>query len=148
MHQIGKIRCDADIHLLYEGEQKKKGIRRIKGERVKWNTPDQLEYVGEIERENGKTNALYTAKVYSSSLKRSLRIVYVQRSRGEKVGYAILFSTDLDIDPHLLCQYYALRFQIEFLFRDAKQHFGLEHCQYRQRSCLNYHFNTVFLTLS
>jgi len=35
---------------------------------------------------------------------------------------ALLFSDDLNLSYDLLMTYYSLRFQIEFNFRDAKQH--------------------------
>jgi len=38
-------------------------------------------------------------------------------------------------------KYYQLRFQIEFLFRDAKQFAGLNHCQARNQHKLDFHFN-------
>ena len=38
----------------------------------------------------------------------------------------ILFTTDLLLSWEKIIQYYRLRFQIEFNFRDAKQHWGLE----------------------
>src|SRR4030066_734076 len=38
----------------------------------------------------------------------------------------ILFSSDLDLPYGKLIDYYSLRFQIEFNFRDAKQYWGLE----------------------
>ena len=38
----------------------------------------------------------------------------------------ILFSTDRELGWEPLLDYYRLRFQIEFNFRDAKQHWGLE----------------------
>lgn len=37
-----------------------------------------------------------------------------------------MFSTDLTLSYELLIDYYVLRFQIEFNFRDAKQFWGLE----------------------
>ena len=37
-----------------------------------------------------------------------------------------MFSSDLELGWEKLIDYYSLRFQIEFNFRDAKQHFGLE----------------------
>ena len=43
-----------------------------------------------------------------------------------RVGHVILFSTDLFLGAATLIDYYALRFQIEFTFRDAKGHFGRE----------------------
>lgn len=38
----------------------------------------------------------------------------------------MLFSSDLDLSYEHLIDYYSLRFQIEFNFRDAKQYWGLE----------------------
>jgi len=41
-------------------------------------------------------------------------------------GHVILFSSDMDLAYDKLVDYYKLRFQIEFNFRDAKQYLGLE----------------------
>jgi hypothetical protein len=38
----------------------------------------------------------------------------------------VLFSSDLELDYDRLIDYYRLRFQIEFNFREAKQHWRLE----------------------
>jgi len=43
-----------------------------------------------------------------------------------KVAHVILFSTDLELEWEKNIDYYRLRFQIEFNFRDAKQHWGME----------------------
>lgn len=43
-----------------------------------------------------------------------------------KLGHALLFSSDENLEWEKLLDYYSLRFQIEFNFREAKQHFGLE----------------------
>lgn len=37
-----------------------------------------------------------------------------------------LFSSDLELAYEKIIDFYSLRFQIEFNFRDAKQHWGLE----------------------
>lgn len=42
-----------------------------------------------------------------------------------------------------LYRFYKARFQIEFLFRDAKQGTGLEHCQARDAQALHCHFNAA-----
>ncbi len=47
-------------------------------------------------------------------------------TRSHKRSHVILFSTDLALSPSQLADDYALRFQIEFNFRDAKQYFGLK----------------------
>ena len=51
----------------------------------------------------------------------------------------LLFSTDIEQDPKEIYQFYKLRFQVEFIFRDAKQFTGLADCQARdgQKRCLS-----------
>lgn len=44
--------------------------------------------------------------------------------------------------------YYKARFQIEFLFRDAKQFLGLNHCQARCSESLHFHFNASMTALN
>jgi hypothetical protein len=43
-----------------------------------------------------------------------------------KRSHVVLFSTDLDLSAAQIVDFYSLRFQIEFNFRDAKQYWGLE----------------------
>jgi hypothetical protein len=43
-----------------------------------------------------------------------------------KMAHVILFSSDLSLGYEQLIDYYRLRFQLEFNFRDAKQYWGLE----------------------
>ncbi len=45
------------------------------------------------------------------------------------------------LKPRLVLHYDQLRFQIEFLFRDARQFTGLCHCQARDEGKLDFHFN-------
>ena len=47
-----------------------------------------------------------------------------------------------------MIEYYQLRFQIEFLIRDAKQHTGLEECQARSEIKLYNHFNMSMMAVS
>src|SRR5260370_27486336 len=42
------------------------------------------------------------------------------------MAHVVLFSSDLELRYDQLIDYYHLRFQIEFNFRDAKQYWGLE----------------------
>jgi len=41
-------------------------------------------------------------------------------------AHVVLFSSDVDLAYDKLVDYYRLRFQIEFNFRDAKQYWGLD----------------------
>jgi hypothetical protein len=43
---------------------------------------------------------------------------------------------------------YCTRFQIEFLYRDAKQHTGLNNCQARSEEKLHFHFNMSLTAVS
>ena len=45
-------------------------------------------------------------------------------------------------------QYYHLRFQIEFLIRDAKTYAGLEQCQARSHDKLYNHWNIALFSVS
>jgi putative transposase len=49
--------------------------------------------------------------------------------------HIILFSTDFKSSYETLFDYYTLRFQIEFNFRDAKQYWGLDDFTSSQCSC-------------
>jgi hypothetical protein len=61
---------------------------------------------------------------------------------------ALLFSTAFDWCAQTLVRYYQARFQIEFLFRDAKQFLGLNDCQARGRESLQFHFNVTMTALN
>jgi len=47
----------------------------------------------------------------------------------------------VDLDALTIYRYDKARFQIEFLFRDAKQFTGLTDCQARSQAKRNLHFN-------
>ena len=87
--------------------------------------------------------------VWHVSLKRKIRIVYLVDQRNpDKQRVALLFSTDTTLTPLRLYEYYKSRFQIEFIFRDAKQFTGLCDCQSRQQQSLNFHFNASLAALN
>jgi len=53
-------------------------------------------------------------------------VIFSKNLSNNKTTHTILFSTDLKQGYEKIIDYYSLRFQIEFNFRDAKQFFGLE----------------------
>jgi len=53
-------------------------------------------------------------------------IIIKINQRTSSQSHVILFSSDLDLNHEKIIDYYRLRFQIEFNFRDAKQCWGLE----------------------
>ena len=84
-----------------------------------------------------------------SRKERTIRLAYLlNRSNPKKSRFAVLFSTDVEQDPMEIYKLYTLRFQIEFLFRDAKQFTGLVDCQARNSVKLEFHFNASFTALN
>ncbi len=54
-------------------------------------------------------------------------VIIVKRNlTTHKCAHVVLFSSDLTLHWEKLMDYYCLRFQLEFNFRDAKQFWGLE----------------------
>jgi IS4 transposase len=92
---------------------------------------------------------LYTQVVWHVSLKRQIRLAYLKDSRkAHKPSYVVLFSTDVHQSAQDIYRFYKLRFQIEFIFRDAKQFTGLGDCQARDIKKLDFHFNASFTALN
>ena len=88
---------------------------------------------------------LYTAVVNSPSLKCNIRVVFLTHKGKRK---AILFSTDTSLEASQLVRYYRARFQIEFLFRDARQYTGLGDCQSPKEKALGFHFDASMTALN
>jgi hypothetical protein len=91
---------------------------------------------------------LYTAVVWSVSLKRKVRLAYLLKEHQGRRSYVVLFSTDLEIDPVFLYRCYSARFQIEFVFRDARQFTGLADCQARSPEAIDTHVNASLMALN
>ncbi len=145
LHLVSKLRIDANMRYCYTGTQKSRGARRKYDGKVNLNDLFRMEEIGEVE----ENLYLYTQVVWHVSLKRKIRIVYlVNTSDLKKTRVALLFSTDIELNAESIYAYYKARFQIEFIFRDAKQFTGLCDCQSRQKSSLDFHFNVSLTALN
>lgn len=148
LHIVSKLRCDADLKYLYNGPKKsRRGAPRKFDGKINIKQPDKSRITLEYDDEHCK---VYSGVVWSTRLKRKIKIAYVEWWKDAKYSgqYAVLFSTDLQLDGYLIYQYYKSRFQIEFLYRDAKQYTGLNHCQARDEIKLHFHFNASLTTVS
>lgn len=143
-HSIGRLRSDANLKFLYEGPQKRRGNRRRYDGKVNLADPSRFAVVKTLE----EGVSLYTAVVWSVSLKRRIRLAYLLKEQGGRRSYVVLFSTDIDTDPTTIYQAYAARFQIEFIFRDARQFTGLADCQARSPEALDSHVNASLMALN
>ena len=142
---IGKLRCDADLQYVYTGEQKPRGRKRKYDGKVDLTDVSRMTLVSQIEPQL----YLYTIEVWVVSMKRKVRLAYIRDCRNPgRVGLALLFSTDINLDALEILSFYKSRFQIEFIFRDAKQFTGLSDCQARDLTKLDFHFNASLMALN
>ena len=142
---VGKLRCDADLRYVYTGEQKSRGRKRKYDSKVDLTDVTRMTLVLEIEPQV----YLYTVNVWVVSMKRKVRLAYIRDCRNpERIGMALLFSTDINLDALEILAFYKSRFQIEFIFRDAKQFTGLSDCQARDLTKLDFHFNASLMALN
>ena len=144
LHLVSLLRVDANLRYLYTGAQKGRGRPKAYDGKVNFTDLSRLDCAGEV----APRITLYTGVVNSVSLKRNIRIcVVVNRTKPSKPRYVVLFSTDCELAAQTIYDYYTLRFQIEFLFRDAKQFTGLQDCQARDHKALHFHFNMALASV-
>ena len=140
-HLITRLRHDAALyHLWTKGRQpgQRGPTRRYDGKAVfddlnRWQNEGAHPIHAHIQ--------LYGALLYSKHFERNLRVVLLLDTRRQK--YVLLASTDEQQSASQIAHYYHLRFQIELLFRDAKQFTGLSQCQARSDAKLDYHLNAA-----
>lgn len=145
LHVISKLRRDAHLQFVFEGVQKSCGARRKYDGKVDLTDLSRFTWVAQVQ----PGVDLYTQVVWHRSLKRQIRLAVLKDSRKpDKPGYVLLFSTDLTQSAEQIYHFYKLRFQIEFIFQDAKQFTGLSDCQARNVKKLAFHFNASFTALN
>lgn len=145
LQMIGKLRNDANLRYLYCGEQKSRGAKRKYDGTVNLNDLTRWTSIRAIEPQLH----LYSVVVWHVSLKRQIRIAaVVDMRKAGKARWTLLFSTDIELDAELIMTYYKARFQIEFLFRDAKQFTGLCDGQTRDPKRLDFHFKASLTALN
>ena len=123
VHLISKLRYDSALYFRYEGDNKRKKY----GDKIEYaNIPHK--YLKETTVENGIRTNMYQATMLHKEFAQVLNVVIIAKTNVKTGAWArvVLFSSDLDLAWDKLIDYYRLRFQIEFNFRDAKQHWGLE----------------------
>lgn len=127
LHLISKLRHDAALYFSYDGLYSGKGPRKKYGDKVDYrNIPDK--YLVETYNENDIETRIYQTSMLHKIFAQSLNVVMITKINLITGAFANvnLFSDDLELSYSQIIDYYKLRFQIEFNFRDAKQHWGLE----------------------
>ena len=146
LHAVGRLRKDAVLRFPYTGPHERRPGRR-------------RQFDGRFDRRDLARLActtladepvdLHHAVLHGKAWQCWLRVVYVlpRGADPQTTEGVLLYSTDLALAPERLFRLYGARFQIEFAFRDAKQHLGLHHGQARSQAKLHFHFNIVFAAL-
>lgn len=127
LHLVSKLRHDAGLYLPYAGPKPKHGPTPRLGKKIDYaHLP--AEYLVQATTEDGIRTDIYQARLWNKEFPIPLNVVIIHKTvlKTQTVAHSVLFSTDLELAFDKLIEYYKLRFQIEFNFRDAKQYWGLE----------------------
>jgi putative transposase len=124
---ISKLRCDAALYLPYEGPYQGHGPHRKYGDKLNYrHLPDKC--LKKTTTEDQIETRIYQTQALHKEFSQPLNVVIIVKTNlhTQACAHVILFSSDLALAYDQLIDYYRLRFQIEFNFRDAKQYWGLE----------------------
>ena len=127
LHLISKLRHDAALYFQYHGPQAAHGPHRKYGDKINYaHIPSQ--YLKASYLEDDIQTDYYQATMLHKSFAQPLNIVIIVKTHCKtgKRAHVVLFSSDLALTYAQIVDYYSLRFQIEFNFRDAKQYWGLD----------------------
>jgi hypothetical protein len=147
IHLVSCLRGNAVLHYLPDPAVKKRGRPRKKGERLDWQKVDETK-LPLIHTDTEKR--IRAGKIYVKSLKRVVLLLATEflREDGTMLCRKLFFSTDLEAQPMHVLEQYRCRFQIEFLYRDAKQFTGLTQCQSTNQTKVENHVNMALTTVS
>lgn len=155
---VSRLRADANVRYLFSGQQSGRGRPKRFDGKVHWNDLDLSRWHDEGTLEPGAH--FFSTTLNHLSLKRDVKVALLvvrpnkTRSKATpKIRRVLLFSTDLTLSGREIVRLYRARFQIEFLFRGcplgrAKSGAGLTHCQSRNTTTLENHWNAAFTALT
>jgi len=147
LHFISRLRDDSVLIYKYIGEPTgKRGAPRKYNGRVNVYKLD-LNYFTTVK--STPEIEIHSAVVYSKAFKRDIKLaVTIFFEEGKEIARKLYFSTDLNQGGEEIVRCYRSRFQIEFLYRDAKQFTGLTNCQARGKNKLDFHFNVALTSVN
>lgn len=147
MHVVCRLRDDADLQYLYRGKRTGKPGRPRKFTGKVDHADIDKNYFTLVSKDD--QSVVYNAIVYSKSLKININLVHVvYLNQKGKETHKLYFSTDVNLEATDILKYYRSRFQIEFVYRDGKQHTGLNDCQARNENKLDFHFNASLTAIN
>jgi len=127
LHLISKLRSDSALYLPYTGAYAGRGPRRIYGDKFNPRAIPER-YLCQTSVEKDIQTRIYQLQARHKTYAESLNVVCIVKTnlKTHAQAHVLLFSSDLALRFDKVVDYYCLRFQLEFNFRDAKQYWGLE----------------------
>jgi DDE superfamily endonuclease len=124
---ISKLRSDSALFLPYDGPYAGHGPHRIYGDKLNPRAIPER-FLRQTTVGAGLETRIYQLQARHKSFAQALNVVLIVKTnlKTQTQAHVILFSSDLALPFATLIDYYCLRFQLEFNFRDAKQYWGLE----------------------
>ncbi len=121
LHLISKLAVNSALYFLYDGPYSGHGPHKKYGDRVKYG---QLpaKYLKQTSTDKGIRTDIYQFPALHKLFAQTLNVVIIVKTNTATGAWAhaILFSSALTQSYDQIIEYYTLRFQIEFTFRDAK----------------------------
>jgi putative transposase len=124
---VSKFRSDAALFEPFTGKYCGHGPHPTYGDKVDVRSMKK-KYLKADDTEAGIRTQIYQATLLNREFAAPINVVVILKTNlsTKKQAHVILFSIDLELPYEKLYDYYTLRFQIEFNFRDAKQYWGLD----------------------
>jgi putative transposase len=138
LHLISKLRHDAALYCPYDGPYAGRGPYRKYGSKLDY-TDIPMQYLKRTTLEDNIQTNIYQAAMWHKEFAHLLNVVIMVKInlKTQARAHVVLCSSDLNLSDEQLIDYYSLRFQIEFNFRDAKQYWGLEDFMNVQQTAVN-----------
>ena len=149
LHLISKLKRNSKLYFPYEGAYTGKGAHKKYGEQINYKKIP-VKFLKNSTCEKSIKTDIYQMTMLHKLFSQQLNIVIIVKEnlKTKARDFVILFSSDLDLDFETLIDYYKLRFQIEFNFRDAKQHWGLEDFMNIKETPVNNAVNLAFFMVN
>ena len=127
LHLISKLRADSALYLPFDGPYAGHGPHRIYGDKINPRAmPAHL--LRQTTVDAGIETRIYQLEARHKTFAQAVNVVVIVKTNlhTQAQAHVLLVSSDLALPFATLIDYYGLRFQLEFNFRDAKQYWGLE----------------------
>ena len=144
---ISRLRDDSDLRYLYNGPMTgQKGAPKKYDGKVDFKSIDLNHFTLDYQE---TAMQVYGAILYSKAFKRKIKVAFVKYLKDAKViSTKIYCSSNIKQESLEIVTYYSSRFQMEFVFRDAKQFTGVNTCEARSKEKLDFHINTALTSVN